>query len=837
MTTVTLGKVALKVRGLFSDSTSYNVGDIVDYSGQAFICIKNRPGSTTNEIYRTRPLIYPHVENSAGTQSLDYPGSEVKSRPNASSALGIGHTTWTIGTNALTSISAGAASNGIMVNTEYWEKFGGGLNGYNVWEASPWYSYGGNNSDFWLNGNNYSNTRNGSLHWIGGGIWLYTGKNALGEFYDHPYENFYGNWRCIHNGDIIPRERAIAALDGAGPPSWSGHPNPSVTKPTWGNNSYRWQGNVPRNIPTDAKRSEYNWRSTGNHAYGNMNSFITWDGNTPAMNGHNGQNELGPWTHEGGFRGGYKASTQKDFWDAYTIDTSTYGWGKDYKDKRKKSKTTYAGYTSLDDYGTISLHNSLVGDNSQWAARSGSSEYEFSPARHSSQYADYLLDPYGSKPRPVQIEWWTHESMATLMSDGSIYMIGYNGYHAYGTDHGNNYPYGSHLGRDVFGGKRIVKIAGSGWNGQNGAGHGIALDEDGEIWTWGYNGYGQCGGTNPTGASQGTYGGYYNGVHENFRNPTKLPKDVFFEGQTICDIWCWGGQYGINFVLDSNGYLWSWGYNGNGALGYPTNSGYANTDRSQNPVKLNINWSSYAGIQKLTCGGMEANSYVVVLDGQGQLWSCGYNGYANLGDGTTTSTGNAGSLTRRTGLNIAGSITNVWCTGGQKFITWMRHSNGNLYGMGRSSAYDLTSNTSNQTAPVLQNNVSNPYKIVYAGRENGVTTACLTGSWDVYAVGWNGYGEAGYGHTGNPNDNQNRQQPSGSARWGWARMAMPSSLTRQIRDIQGRGYYDSTLSHINLFQMKTAEGEVLTTGRGYWWGTGLSNNHHYHPMAHGLWGS
>ena len=104
-------------------------------------------------------------------------------------------------------------------------------------------------------------------------------------------------------------------------------------------------------------------------------------------------------------------------------------------------------------------------------------------------------------------------------------------------------------------------------------------------------------------------------------------------------------------------------------------------------------------------------------------------------------------------------------------------------------------------------------------------------------TGWNGYGEMGYGDTGNHNDNRNRQQPNGANRWGWQRAAMPSPLTRKIRDIQGNSYYDTTISHQNVILMRTAKGEMLTTGRGYWWSTGLSNNNQYHPMAHGLWGS
>lgn len=840
MTTVNLGKVALKIRSIYSDSNSYDIGDIVRYHGDAFICIK-RTNPTVDPSYKLRPLITPYaIDDVYDLPTLDYPGSEIKSKPQAyirHYLLSSGKTQDDGGNtlrNNFTNLVFGGNHKGHMLNTEYWEYMGTGVVDYSIRDRNDV----NNDGDGGWNGttNNSDAYSENALLFTQGGIFLRQGKSSNLNYDEHPYDNHYGQWRCLHNGDMIPRERAVIQLDGSPPPGWKGHPNPAVKLPNWGNTAYKWFGNIPRNIPNEAKRGEYNWRSTGSASYAASYAFITWDGNAIQQSGHNGQNELGPFTHEGGFLGGYKAVTQKDFWDAYTIETSTYGWGKDYKDKRKKSRETYPGYYGIDDFGTISPPNN---DGSFWGGLSSqSAEYEYSTTRHSNHFKDYLLEPYGSKPRPIQIEWWGYESMMTLMTDGSIYARGYNGYHAYGTDHGTNYAFGSHLGRDVFNGKRIVKLAGSGWDSANSAGHGMALDEDGEIWTWGYNGYGQCGGTNPTGASQPSYGGYYNGVHENFRNPTKLASNIFFGGAKIVDIWAAGGQYGYNVALDTNGYLWSWGYNGYGQLGYPTNSGFANTDRSQNPKRLEINWSSYAGIQKVVLGGQESYGHFYVLDGQGYMWSCGYNGFGELGTGNTTATGNAGSLTRRTSSNqLAGSIYNIWFTGGQKNILWARHSNGNLYGMGRSSAYDLTSTTSNQYNFVLQNNVSNPYKVVYTGRENGVTSMCLTGSYDVYGTGWNGYGEMGYGDTGNHNDNRNRQQPNGANRWGWQRAAMPSPLTRKIRDIQGNSYYDTTISHQNVILMRTAKGEMLTTGRGYWWSTGLSNNNHYHPMAHGLWGS
>ena len=75
-----------------------------------------------------------------------------------------------------------------------------------------------------------------------------------------------------------------------------------------------------------------------------------------------------------------------------------------------------------------------------------------------------------------------------------------------------------------------------------------------------------------------------------------MNKDLFFGGRKIVDIWI-GHRWSM--VMDEEGELWSWGYNTRGNLGYPTNSGFGDSDRSYQPQKINVNWNSYGGIQKL----------------------------------------------------------------------------------------------------------------------------------------------------------------------------------------------------------------------------------------------
>ena len=77
-----------------------------------------------------------------------------------------------------------------------------------------------------------------------------------------------------------------------------------------------------------------------------------------------------------------------------------------------------------------------------------------------------------------------------------------------------------------------------------------------------------------------------------------MNKDFFFGGKKIVDIWA-GHRW--TMCMDQDGELWSWGYNDRGNLGYPTSnsSQFGDTDRSYAPMKINVNWSTYGGIQKV----------------------------------------------------------------------------------------------------------------------------------------------------------------------------------------------------------------------------------------------
>ena len=135
-----------------------------------------------------------------------------------------------------------------------------------------------------------------------------------------------------------------------------------------------------------------------------------------------------------------------------------------------------------------------------------------------------------------------------------------------------------------------------------------------QLWTWGYNVHGELGdGTTTSRSSPGTTAG--GGTNW---------KQV-------------AGRTYHTAAIKTDGTLWTWGYNGYGVLGDGT------LTSRLSPITTaggGTNW------KQVSCGVF----HTAAVKTDGTLWTCGYNGYGGLGDGTTTS--------RRSPGTTAGGGTN-----------------------------------------------------------------------------------------------------------------------------------------------------------------------------------
>ncbi len=143
-----------------------------------------------------------------------------------------------------------------------------------------------------------------------------------------------------------------------------------------------------------------------------------------------------------------------------------------------------------------------------------------------------------------------------------------------------------------------------------GATHILALTEDGEIWSWGQNNYGQLG-INNTSPSKKV----------SAIKVQKLNDDGTLSNQTGVKQVSAGDNFSV--ILTEAGEAYAWGYNNYGQLGI------GEVTAPKIPTRVDI-----TDVKKVSAGG----TFAVALKTDGTVWTWGYNGYGQLSIGTLSTT-------------------------------------------------------------------------------------------------------------------------------------------------------------------------------------------------------
>ena len=123
----------------------------------------------------------------------------------------------------------------------------------------------------------------------------------------------------------------------------------------------------------------------------------------------------------------------------------------------------------------------------------------------------------------------------------------------------------------------------------------MGLEYNGQIWTWGYNAFGQLG--------------------DNSIESRYTPVSIHGNKKTFCQI---AGGFSHGMALDKNGQIWAWGWNGYGNIG--NNS----IESRRTPVSIH-------GIKKTFCQIAAGTFASFGIDKDNQLWGWGYDDNRQLG--------------------------------------------------------------------------------------------------------------------------------------------------------------------------------------------------------------
>jgi alpha-tubulin suppressor-like RCC1 family protein len=197
-----------------------------------------------------------------------------------------------------------------------------------------------------------------------------------------------------------------------------------------------------------------------------------------------------------------------------------------------------------------------------------------------------------------------------------------------------------------------------------------------------------------------------------------------------------GAGYEHKCALLRGGGISCWGYNLNGQLG----RGAVDPDRSAVPSSpLDSSSQPFADVSQAVTGV----GYTCVLRTNGEVWCWGYNGYGNLGDGTTTN-----RLTPVRVQGLSGTITQL-TSGRYHVCVLLSDATARCWGCNINGQLGNNATVNGQTSPVtvLTDSSGAPLGGISALVAGGMGTCALLSDRTIRCWGSNTYGELGNGTT------------------------------------------------------------------------------------------
>ena len=338
-----------------------------------------------------------------------------------------------------------------------------------------------------------------------------------------------------------------------------------------------------------------------------------------------------------------------------------------------------------------------------------------------------LSDGYGTNlvPQPavkkgVEIKKivpsnWTY---MVLYEDGDLYGIGYGGYGALGQGNTANQSKLVFIRDNI----KDMTTATQGYDSNHNTW--LALDNDGEVWSWGRNSFGQCGSGNSSDqliAIKRTIIGI---------NP----------GETIEKIYVLGTSYAQSYLVSSEGRVYSCGHDNYLALGYDV----ASADRQElfNPITTLSSITDLAPSGNTRSGNSRIlRPSVLALDSSGNLHSWGCREYGQLGHGTYS--GNHYALPAQ--ISFPTTFRKIVASIGGYTSYFGITVDDDLYGWGRNFRGELgLGDTSARYSPVfIRSNVKDVYTLYGNTYGYEISALIITNDNRMFASGRNNHGQLG----------------------------------------------------------------------------------------------
>ena len=343
----------------------------------------------------------------------------------------------------------------------------------------------------------------------------------------------------------------------------------------------------------------------------------------------------------------------------------------------------------------------------------------------------------------------------------------------------------------------------------------LALDDTGKVFAWGYNAHNQVTGANVTAQGIPTIVAGLSG------------KDV--KAIMVSDVSA-PSCYAITGPTD--GYkLYGWGYNAYHRLGNGTTTSVS----AASPFQMEP--GSGKKVAKFQAAGYASYGGTLVLNHEGALYYCGYNGTSQAGDNNATGNKTALTLVSTFSTSTAGlKVLDMWMTNdytGSRFATT---DNGDFYKWGpNGGGYTGMGTTSgSQAVPSKDSNLKWVSKVLGNGSSNGTYYAQTMAiahdneaDWQnkvngtLYVTGYNNYANPVFGAA------------AGVTLTTFTPVPLAMGYQGQVRDIMSLGH-SSTTTSVYGWGVLMMDGTFFTSGVESNFMLGRAGNyggHHLQPRS------